>query len=459
MRPRSLEEIARAVGGRVDGANVESMTRVVTDSRADLAGALFVALPGEHHDGHGFVEASFEAGAAAAMISRGEGWAGPVVRVADVGEALLALAAAERAAFPGPVVGITGSTGKTTTKDLTAAVVASRFRVHSSPRSFNTEVGVPLTILNAPDGTETLVLEMGSRGIGHVAMLCRAARPTVGVVTNVGPAHLEMFRSLETVARAKAELVQSLPENGFAVLNADDPVVSRFGEHTSARVMLYGTSDEADVVARDVALDADARAAFTLAWRDEEGRVELAVPGEHMVPNALAAAGAGIALGVTVAECASALKGATVSGWRMDVRDRADGVRVVNDAYNANPTSMAAALKAARWMARDRRCVAVLGEMAELGEAAIEEHDRIGEQVARLGIEELVTIGELGRTIARGATREGVEPGHVRECDTVDEALAALRELVRPGDVVLVKASRVMGLERLVAALLEEDAA
>jgi UDP-N-acetylmuramoyl-tripeptide--D-alanyl-D-alanine ligase len=208
------------------------------------------------------------------------------------------------------------------------------------------------------------------------------------------------------------------------------------------------------VRAGDVTLDPDARAAFTLSWRGEDARVELAVTGEHMVPNALAAAAAGLALGGSVAECAAALKGAAVSPWRMDVRDRGDGVRIVNDAYNANPTSMAAALKAARWMARDRRCVAVLGEMAELGDAAVEEHDRVGEQVARLGIEELVTIGELGRVVARAATREGVEPGHVRECASAGEALTALRDLVRPGDVVLIKASRAVGLDRLASSLL-----
>ena len=456
MRPRTLEEIAGAVGGRVEGPEA-TVTRVVTDSRGDLAGALFVALPGEHHDGHSFIEASFEAGAAGAMISRGDGWGGPVVRVANVGEALMALAAAERTSFEGPVVGITGSTGKTTTKDLSRAVLASRFRVHASPRSFNTEVGVPLTILNAPDRTEALVLEMGSRGLGHIEMLCRSARPTVGVLTNVGAAHLEMFGSRETVARAKAELVEALPENGVAILNADDPVVSRFGERTTARIISYGLGDGAEVRAGDVTLDPDARAAFTLSWRGEDARVELAVTGEHMIPNALAAAAAGLALGGSVAECAAALKGAAVSRWRMEVRDRADGVRIVNDAYNANPTSMAAALKAARWMARDRRCVAVLGEMAELGDAAVEEHDRVGEQVARLGIEELVTIGELGRVVARAATREGVEPGHVRECASAGEALAALRDLVRPGDVVLIKASRAVGLDRLASSLLSGE--
>lgn len=461
MRPRALSEVAAEVRGRVvpedrGGIVVE---RVTTDSRDELAGALFVALPGERHDGHDFVDAAFAAGALGAVVGRDGEWAGPVVRVGDPLEALLALGGAERDAFAGPVVGITGSSGKTCTKDFTAAVLASRYRVHASPRSFNTEVGVPLTILDASGDAEALILEMGSRGIGHIATLCRSARPTVGVVTNVGPAHVAMFGSREAIARAKGELVEALPADGVAVLNADDDAVAGFSERTRARVLTYGMRAQADVAATGVSLDADARAAFTLAFGGEEARVELGVPGEHMVSNALAAAGAGLALGVSAAECAVALKDARVSGWRMEVHRRADGVRVVNDAYNANPASVTAALKAARWMARGTRCIAVLGEMAELGEATAQEHDHIGEQVARMGIEELVTVGEAARGIARAAVREGMESGHVREAADADDALAAARSLLRPGDVVLVKASRVAGLERLAAALLQEDAA
>jgi UDP-N-acetylmuramoyl-tripeptide--D-alanyl-D-alanine ligase len=459
LRPRTLGELAAAAGGAPDRAPADAVvTRVVADSRGELDGALFVALAGERTDGHDHVDQAIAGGAVAALVSRPGPFAGPVIRVADTADALRALAASERAAFEGPVVGITGSTGKTCTKDFTAAVLASRFKVHASERSFNTEVGVPLTILNAPAGAEALVLEMGSRGIGHIATLCETARPTVGVVTNVGPAHLGMFGSLENVARAKGELVEALAAGGVAVLNADDPAVSGFAARTAARVVTFGVGPGAEVRGLDVALDPDARAAFVLHSGGEEAGLELAVPGEHMVSNALAAAATGLALGLSVAECAAALKGATVSDWRMEVHDRPDGVRILNDAYNANPASMAAALKAARWMSRGRRCVAVLGEMAELGDAATEEHDRLGDLVARLGIEELVTVGEVGRVIARGAVREGIEPEHVRECADAAEALAAVRELLRPGDVVVVKASRVAGLERVALGLLEEAA-
>jgi UDP-N-acetylmuramoyl-tripeptide--D-alanyl-D-alanine ligase len=375
------------------------------------------------------------------------------VVTAQTGSALLHLAADERSGMRVPVVGITGSTGKTSVKDMTAAVLATRFRIAASPRSFNTEVGVPLTLLNVPDGSEALVCEMGSRGVGHIAALCEVARPDVGVVTNVGPAHLEMFGSVDVVADAKAELVEALPPDGTAVLNADDPVVRGFDRRTTARALRFGRSSKADVRAEDTELDRRARASFTLRTPVGTERVELTVPGEHMVSNALAAAAAGVALGLSAGECAAGLKEARVSAWRMEVTDTAAGVTVVNDAYNANPTSMAAALKTARWIAGDRRCVAVLGEMAELGPVSAAEHERAGELVARLGIDELVVVGAGARPIATGAGREGVEPDHIRVCDTAEEAVDAVRNMIHPGDVVLVKASRVAGLERVAEAI------
>ncbi len=453
-----MTAIAALVGGAVRGDGTVRVDRVVADSREAVPGALFVALPGERADGHDFVAEAAARGASAALLARDGRWPVPAVVVSHPGAALLDLAADERRAMGAAVVGITGSSGKTCTKDFTAAVLSIARRTHASPRSFNTEVGVPVTILGAPDGTETLVLEMGSRGIGHVAALCAVARPDVGVVTNVGPAHLATFGSRENVARAKAELVEALPQSGVAVLNADDPVVAGFASVSRARVVTYGVGGHADVRAEDVSLDEGARAAFTLAADGGAERVELTVPGEHMVPNALAAAAAGLALGLGLGECAAGLKDARVSAWRMEVVEARGGFRILNDAYNANPASTAAALKAARWMARERRCVAVLGEMAELGDTAYEEHERLGETVARLGIEELVTVGERGRTIARGAIREGVEEDHVTMCADGQEALAAVRRIVRPGDVVLVKASRVAGLEWLAGALARRGA-
>jgi UDP-N-acetylmuramoyl-tripeptide--D-alanyl-D-alanine ligase len=264
---------------------------------------------------------------------------------------------------------------------------------------------------------------------------------------------MEMFGSPEAVADAKAELVEALPSDGVAVLNEDDPVVRGFAARTRASVLSFGTASGAEVRGEDLRLDPGGRASFTLRGPGGSERVELAVPGEHMASNALAAAACGVALGLSEGECAAALKGARVSAWRMETFETDDGVIVINDAYNANPTSMAAALKAARWMAGRGRCVAVLGEMAELGTVADREHERVGELVARLRIDRLVTVGEGARRIAAGALREGVEPDRVMTVDGRQEALAAARESLGPGDVVLVKGSRVAGLERLAEAL------
>jgi UDP-N-acetylmuramoyl-tripeptide--D-alanyl-D-alanine ligase len=351
------------------------------------------------------------------------------VLVADPGVALLALAAAERGAFDGPVVGITGSTGKTSTKDLLAAVLGMRWRVAASPASFNNRVGLPLSILGAPDGAEVLVCELGASAVGEIRLMCGVARPTVAVVTNVGLAHVGRFGSREQIVRAKAELVEALPDDGVAVLNADDPVVRGYAARTPARSLLFGTAGDADVRAEGVVLSDDATPSFTLVHGGRRAAVRLAVPGEHMVSNALAAAATGIALGLGPDECAAALKGARVSAWRMETFDTADGVRVLNDAYNANPASMSAALKAARWMSRGGRCIAVLGHMAELGAVSLEEHERVGEVVARLGIERLVVVG------------------------TPAEALSEVRAHARSGDLVVVKGSRVVGLEWLAEAL------
>ena len=450
---RRLSRVAEAAGGSLDGGDA-TVTGASSDSRAVRPGDLFVAVPGERVDGHDHVDAAFGAGAAGALVSSDARFDGPVVRVADTREALLRLAADERAGSEGGVVGITGSTGKTSVKDLTAAVLATRFRIHASPRSFNTEIGVPLTLLNAPPDAEVMVCEMGSRGPGHIARLCAVARPSVGVVTNVGPAHLEMFGSIDAVAEAKAELVEALPERGTAVLNGDDPRVSAFQARTRAGILRFGTASDADVRGEDLRLDPSGLAAFTLRTPGGSERVELAVPGEHMAWNALAAAAVGVALGLTAGECATGLKEARVSSWRMEVTEGQDGIRIINDAYNANPASMAAALKAARWIAGRHRCVAVLGAMAELGAASDEEHERVGELAARLGIDHLVVVGQGAGLIAVGAVREGVEPDRVIRCDTPEEAAAAARRAARPGDVVLVKGSRVAGLERVAEAML-----
>lgn len=452
MIARRLSEIASVVGGRAVGGDA-TVTSAASDSRSATPGSLFVALPGERVDGHDFVDAAAERGAVAALVTRPV-TAVPYIVVEDTGAALLTLAADERRRRPdATVVGITGANGKTSTKDLTAAVLGTRFRTHASPASFNTEIGLPITLLGAPADAEVVVAEMGARRIGDVALLCRVARPEVVVVTNVGVAHMEIFGSWEAIVEASAEPVEALEPDGVAVLNADDPVVRGYAERSPAPVRLFGLSQDADVRAEDVEMDGDGRARFRLRMDAEPETVELAVPGEHMVSNALAAAAVGSSLGVSAAECAAALKDAHVSAWRMESFTTDDGVRVVNDAYNANPESMAAGLKAARWMARDARLAAVLGHMAELGPISLDEHERLGELIVRVGVDLLITVGDRARAIHRAAVREGQLPGDAIDVDAPEEALDALRAWLRPSDVVFIKGSRVVGLERLAEAL------
>ena len=450
MMPRLLSEIAREADGRLEGADGE-VTHVVTDSREAGPGALFVALMGEHTDGARFVPHALQAGATGAVVAEATAL-GPAIVVASTGEALLRLGSAERGRIP-MCVGVTGANGKTSTKDMTAAVLSRRRRTHASPGSFNNEIGLPMTLLGAPAGTEVVVAELGARRKGDVAMLCEIARPEIVVVTNVGVAHLEIFGSWEAIVEASAEPVDALTAEGWAVLNADDPVVAGYRSHCAGRVTTFGVYADADVRAADVSTTRDGVASFTLVVGEQRAQVTMSVPGEHMVPNALASVAVGTILGVPIDESAEALRTATISHWRMDAFTTADGVRVINDAYNANPESMAAALKTARVMAGKGRLLVVLGHMAELGPIADEQHERLGELAARLRVDRLIAVGQAAKLIAAAGLREGVEPENVTSFDDPADALADVREHARSGDVVLFKGSRVAELEGIAEAL------
>jgi UDP-N-acetylmuramoyl-tripeptide--D-alanyl-D-alanine ligase len=314
-------------------------------------------------------------------------------------------------------------------------------------------------VLTADATTRTLVVEMGARGAGHIRYLCGIAPPTIGVVLNVGSAHLGEFGDREAIARSKAELVEALPADGTAVLNGDDPLVRRMAEQTQARVLMVGESVHADVRAEDVTLDGHGRASFLLVTPEGTSKVTLGLVGAHHVANALAVAGTAHALGLDVATVAASLTNArSLSRWRMEVTERPDGVTVVNDAYNANPESMRAALEALVAMAAGRRTWAVLGEMRELGDASTGEHDALGRLAVRLGVNRIVVVGEGARPTQLGAAHEGMGDEAAAWVPDIDAALSLLRKEVEPGDVVLVKASRAAGLERLADALLREVA-
>ncbi|MEV5790583.1 UDP-N-acetylmuramoyl-tripeptide--D-alanyl-D-alanine ligase [Streptomyces sp. NPDC052192] len=457
----SLAEIAAVVGGQtydIPDPAVQVTGPVVRDSREVEPGSLFVAFVGEHADGHDFAEAVVGAGAVALLASRPVGV--PAIVVDDVQAALGALARHVVERLGATLVALTGSAGKTSTKDLIAQVLRTKAPTVFTPGSLNNEIGLPLTALSATEETRFLVLEMGARGIGHIRYLTGLTPPKIGLVLNVGSAHIGEFGGREQIAQAKGEMVEGLPEEGAAILNADDPLVRAMASRTKARVILFGESDEADVRAENVHLTENGQPAFSLRTPSGCSDVTMRLYGEHHVSNALAAAAVAHELGMSADEIARALSEAgSLSRWRMEVTERPDGVTVVNDAYNANPESMRAALRALASMGKGRRTWAVLGQMAELGDEALAEHDAVGRLAVRLNVGKLVAVGGREASwLQLGAYNEGSwgeESVHVSDAQA---AVDLLRSELRPGDVVLVKASRSVGLERVALALLSDGA-
>jgi UDP-N-acetylmuramoyl-tripeptide--D-alanyl-D-alanine ligase len=452
----TLGAVADVVGGDLAdlGAADVMVSAVAIDSRAVVEGALFVALPGEHADGHDYVDDALARGAAGALVEQGRGRSRSV-EVDDPADALLGLGAWVRDTVDPMVVAVTGSSGKTTTKDLIRAAVSASRRTVANVGSYNNELGVPLTCCELGPDTEVLVAEVGARGVGHIAAMASVLRPDVGVITNVGSAHLEMFADLDGVARAKSELVQSLGASAVAVLNADDPLVRAMASVTAAQVVTYGVAPDADLRATDIVLDERACPTFTV----EGVRVAVPLPGAHNVSNALAALAAARACGVNLEDAVDALADASVSRWRMELAEGPGGVRVLNDAYNANPSSMAVALRTLAAMAVTGRRWAVLGHMAELGAGSAAAHLEIGRLCAQLHLDGLVVVGAAARAIHDGAMQGGFA-GELLTVDSPEDAVIDVGRRLQRGDAVLVKASRSVGLERVAVALAtREDAA
>jgi UDP-N-acetylmuramoyl-tripeptide--D-alanyl-D-alanine ligase len=455
-----MPELGSAFVGRVLAARLRerqgpdaAFARAVIDSRRVERGDLFVGLPGEHHEGAAFAAEAVARGASGLLLGEApldpravEGAA--LFVVDDPLAALQELAAAWRAALPATeVVGVTGNVGKTTTKLMAASVLAKRYRVQASELNYNNEIGVPLCLLELEPATERAVIEHGMYTTGEIALLCEWTRPRIGVVLNVGPVHLERAGSLETIARAKRELVEALPREGHALLNADDPTVAAMAGHTAARVWRFGTAADADVRGADLeGLGADGFA-FTLDAGGEQRRVRVPLPGAHLLSNVLAAAAVGLADGVPFAEVGDALEALDVP-LRLSVRALPGGITLLDDTYNASPAATLAALDLLAELPGRR--LALLGDMLELGELSEPSHAEVGRRAAEV-VDALFTVGELAYGIAEAAA--GAGHGAVEHLEGKDGAAGALLAALRPGDALLVKGSRALALETVVAEL------
>ncbi|HBT20115.1 MAG TPA: UDP-N-acetylmuramoyl-tripeptide--D-alanyl-D-alanine ligase [Peptococcaceae bacterium] len=450
-----VSELAEVCGGKLIGGNMQtSFKGVCTDSRKIEPGQLFFALKGENFDGHDFVYQAFLRGAAAAVVHKSvkgipEGKC--VVMVEDTLLALQKLAAWWRKQFDIPVIGVTGSSGKTTTKDILAGILASSGEVCSTKGNLNNHIGLPLVLLGLSRSCRFCVLEMAMRGLGEIAQLCEIAAPTGGIITNIGLAHYERLGSQENIARAKGELAQSLPEEGFLLLNSEDPWSSFIRRLTSAEVIYYGMRDNAHIRAEKVKFTPWG-SSFLLVTDSFSGTLDLPLPGKHNLYNCLAAVGAAVQLGLNLEEIRQGLKRINLTKMRLEHLKGIKDTVVINDAYNANPDSMKASLKVLRDFSGNRK-IAVLGDMLELGEIAVKEHIEVGRETADLGIDYLITVGKLARNIAQGAADVGMSREKIFCASNNEEAVEMIKKIIVPGDVILVKGSRAMGMEEIVNAL------
>ena len=458
--------VARALGEalREHCGPPRTFNRAVIDSRLVEPGDLFVALPGEHHDGQQFAADAVSAGAAGLLLARpaeglgsGDGGEGARFYVDDPLAALQRLAVAWRRALPATtVMGVTGNVGKTTTKLILAALLGTRYRVQASTKNYNNEIGVPLCLLELRPETERAVIEMGMYTTGEIALLCEWTRPSIGVVLNVGPVHLERAGSMQVIVASKRELAEALPEDGHAILNADDPDVLAMAQHTRARVWLFGAGEGAEVRGTEVTGLGAEGFEFTLSTRGSAGdrsrRVHVPLPGTHLLSNVLAAAAVGLADGLAFDEIAGALERLDVP-LRLRVRRLPADVTLLDDTYNASPAATLAALDLLAEMSGRRR-LALLGDMLELGPLSEESHERVGRRAAEV-VDVLYTVGTLAQRISESARDGGL--ARVRHLPSKEGAAEALRGELEPGDVLLVKGSRALELESVVHELDPSD--
>ncbi len=455
----TLGELARFCGGRVIGSPDTRIESVSTDTRTLGRGALFVAVRGESYDGHDYVRDALEHGASALLVSRAVPGSptAPAIEVDDTVDALGRLARGHRASFSGPVIAITGSNGKTTTKELCAKVLeAAGRRVRRTPGNLNNHIGLPLSVLALETADEVLVVEMGMNHEGEIDHLARIAEPTVGAITNVAPAHLGPLGSLAAIARAKGELFARIRPDGVAVVNADDPHCVAQSARFAGRKLRFATIADADVRARSVTSDSGT-ASYTFECSAGGVAIRMRAPGHHLIEDGLCAAAAALASGALGSSPLEAIRGGleAFSGvpGRTALRESPDGLRLLDDSYNANPHSVARALETLAQLRGSGQTIAVLGDMLELGDGSTRLHAEVGRGAASTGVDVLIAVGPLSRDVAKAAREAGLDKSF--ECDAPEAAIELVRKHARPGDVVLVKASRSMRLERVVSRLLE----
>jgi UDP-N-acetylmuramoyl-tripeptide--D-alanyl-D-alanine ligase len=450
MDPRTFEQIAALVGGKLHGAGAGTVTKVVTDSRLIRAGEFFVALHGEQFDGHAFLPAVKKAAASGALVSHVNSDLNGFTQI-EVPETLAALqrlARAYRNQLPLKAIGVTGSSGKTSTKEMIASVLSERFPVLKTIGNYNNHIGLPLTVLAASCADDFGVFEMGMNHAGELAPLCEIARPDASVITNIGIAHIGYLETREAIAGEKAIVAEAVPVEGFVVLNANDDFTDWIAARCKARVVRAGVN-RGDVEARNV-VESVRGATFTLAHRGRSIMVSLPVHGEHMVANACLAAAVGLEFGLTLEECATGLAKTTIPGNRLKIQHLGP-LLVINDAYNANPDSMVAALRTVTQLSVKGRRVAALGRMGELGKESEVAHRRVGRVVAEFEFDYLVTVGDEARLIAEAANAAGLKS--TKQADTHEQAIEALLDYLEPGDLLLVKGSLSSAMDRVVHGL------
>lgn len=458
MQALKYSEILEAVRGRlVCTGPEEAVTGVTTDSRRVAAGDLFIPLKGETFDGHDYIAASLTSGASGAITHRD---VSPVpgktvIRVEDTLRALADIARYYRTKFPVPLVGITGSVGKTCTKDMVTCVLAMKYRVLKTKGNLNNEIGLPLTLLGLDESHEAAVVEMGMSGFGEISRLTSVARPDIAIITNIGMSHIEKLGSRQNILKAKMEIFEGLSKNGLAILNGDDALLAGLKGLLDVRTVFYGLGEEADYQAYNIKTAGERGSHFQIVLGSCEYTVHVPAPGIHNVHNALAAIAAGLEMGVSPEEVLRGIEAFSPGKMRLNIIT-AGTVKILNDTYNASPQSMEAALNVLSDIRGKGSTIAVLGDMLEMGEWAAKAHYDVGKYAAATGLNYLVTVGEAAHNIALGALEGGMEPGRIERLDSNSGAVTYLKGLLKEGDTVLVKGSRGMKMEEIVEQLASE---